>query len=242
MDKPSSTLTSRLGDFYAHIDFQSFLPEVILKARRVLVDFLATLAVGLKIEPLSTLLGYYFLHSGGVENSAILGINREFPANNAAFCMGAFAHSVELDDGHRFGTCHPAVAVIPASLALGERQIKNFKEILTAIIKGYDIMLHIVSSINPSHLKRGFHTTGTAGTLGSAVAFMYLLEMDNLETTYSISLAGLQNCGLQEMLHDYPSIKVIQAGRAASAGVMAVDLVKLGVRAPRIIFFEAKHG
>jgi len=241
MDISSKTLASQLGDFYASVNFESLPEPVVLKARRVLVDFLATMAVGLKIGPLTPILGHYFIRTGGVEESTVLGITKKLPANNAAFCMGAMGHSVELDDGHRFGTCHPAVAVIPASLTVGERHQKSFKEVITAIVKGYDIMLRIARSINPSHLNRGFHTTGTAGAFGSALACAHLLGMDSLDTTYCLSLAGLQSCGLQEMLHDHPSIKPIQAGRAASTGVMAGDLVRLGARSPRTIF-EGKHG
>lgn len=241
MDILPPTFASFMGDFYASIDFESLPEPVVLKARRVLVDFLATMAVGIKIGPIVSVLSHYFIRTGGIEESTILGISKKLPAANAAFCMGAIGHSVELDDGHRFGTCHPAVAVIPAALTVGERNQKSFKEIITAIVKGYDIMLRVARSINPSHLNRGFHTTGTTGVFGSAIACAHLLSMNSLDTTYCLSLAGLQSCGLQEMLHDHPSIKPIQAGRAANAGVMAGDLVMLGAKSPRTLF-EGKHG
>lgn len=241
MDISSKTFASLLGDFYASIDFESLPEPVVLKARRVLVDFLAVMAVGIKLGPITPIISPYFMGIGGTEEATAFGINKKLPVANAAFCMGAIGHSVELDDGHRFGTCHPAVAVIPAALTIGERNQKSFKEIITAIIKGYDAMLRIARSINPSHLNRGFHTTGTAGTIGSAIACAHLLGMDSLSTTYCMSLAGLQSCGLQEMLHDHPSIKPIQAGRAASTGVMAGDLVMLGAKSPRTLF-EGKHG
>jgi len=212
-----------------------------LKARRVLVDFLATLAVGIIKGPLTPVLTHYFINIEGIEESTVFGIGKKLPAANTAFIMGAIAHSVELDDGHRFGTCHPAVAVIPAALTVGERNQRSFQDIIIAIIKGYDITLRVARSINPSHLNRGFHTTGTAGVFGSAIASAHLLGMNSVDTTYCLSLAGLQSCGLQEMLHDHPSIKVIQAGRAASAGVMSADLVMLGAKSPRTLF-EGKHG
>jgi 2-methylcitrate dehydratase PrpD len=237
----SKTLASQLGGFYASLDFDSLPEEVVLKAKRVLVDFLATLAVGFKKGPLTPVFKHYFIGTGGVAEVTVLGMSKKLPAVNAAFFMGAVAHSVELDDGHRFGTCHPAVAVIPAALTVGERQQKSFKEVITAITKGYDMMLRIARSINPSHLNRGFHTTGTAGVFGSAIACAHLLGMDNLDTTYCLSLAGLQSCGLQEMLHDHPSIKVMQAGRAASTGIIAGDLVTLGAKSPRTLF-EGEHG
>lgn len=241
MDISSKTFASLLGDFYASIDFESLPEPVVSKARRVLVDFLAVIAVGIKLGPITPILSRYFVEIGGTEESTILGISKKLPAANAAFYMGAIGHSIELDDGHRFGTCHPAVAVIPAALTIGERNQKSFKEVITAIVKGYDVMLRVARSINPSHLNRGFHTTGTAGVFGSAIACAHLLGMNRLDTTYCLSLTGLQSCGLQEMLHDHPSIKPIQAGRAASTGVMAGDLVMLGAKSPRTLF-EGKHG
>ena len=241
----SKTLASQLGDFYASINFESLPEPVVLKARRVLVDFLAVMAVGIKIGPIVPALSHYFIRTGGIKESTILGTSEKLPAANAAFCMGAIGHTVELDDGHRFGTCHPASAIISAALTVGERNQKSFKEIITAIVKGYDAMLRVARSINPSnnpsHLNRGFHTTGTAGVFGSAIACAHLLGMNSLDTTYCLSLAGLQSCGLVEMLHDHPSIKPIQPGRAASTGVMAGDLVMLGAKSPRTLF-EGKHG
>jgi 2-methylcitrate dehydratase PrpD len=235
------TFAYLMGNFYASVSFGSLPEPVVLKARRALVDFLAVVAAGIKLGPITPIISPYFMGIGGTEEATAFGINKKLPVANAAFCMGAIGHSVELDDGYRFGTCHPAVAVIPAALTIGERNQKSFKEIITAIIKGYDAMLRIARSINPSHLNRGFHTTGTAGTIGSAIACAHLLGMDSLSTTYCMSLAGLQSCGLQEMLHDHPSIKPIQAGRAASTGVMAGDLVMLGAKSPRTLF-EGKHG
>jgi 2-methylcitrate dehydratase PrpD len=234
----------QLTNYYAAIDATLIPHEVWCKARRVLVDFLSVMAVGRCRGDLTPIIINYISHLSGNPESTILFADNQInkvPAIHAALVMGIMAHSVELDDGYRFGTCHPSVAIIPSVLAVAERNKKSFKDIISSIIVGYDIMLRLAASINPSHLHRGFHTTGTCGSIGSAAAVAFLQKFNSLQMAYSISIAGLQSAGIQEMLHDNPSIKPLQAGKAAYHGVLSCDLVMGGAKAPRTLF-EGQHG
>ncbi|MBN1848554.1 MAG: MmgE/PrpD family protein [Deltaproteobacteria bacterium] len=241
MDLNSETIAEKLATFYSSLKYDAIDNTVISKARFSLIDFLATLCVGYKKGDLTPVINGYVLGIGGTPESTILCVQKKVPAIHAAFSMGVMSHAVELDDGHRFGTAHPAVSVIPAVLAIAERNSKSFQDILLAIIVGYDIMLRIARAINPSHLRRGFHSTGTCGSIGAAGACASLMKLNSTDMTYAISLGGLQSAGLQEMLHEHPAVKPIQPGKSASAGVLAADLVKLGAKSPRSIF-EGKHG
>jgi len=151
------------------------------------------------------------------------------------------AHSIELDDGHRWGTSHPAVAVIPAVLALGEKEGASYREILKGIVVGYDAMLRAARAINPSHLKRGFHSTGTCGSIGAAAGCASILSLPPDRFAYAMSMGGLQSAGLQEMLHDHPGIKPLQPGKSALAGVLSAELARRGAKSPRTLF-EGHHG
>lgn len=235
------TLLMRLSRFYSGLSISDIPKEVMNKAKRSLIDFLGEVALGFKKGEAPPHIIRYILRLGGREESTVLCLDRKIPTMHAAMAMGAMGHSVELDDGHRWGTSHPAVAVIPAVIALGERERKSFIEMLAAIVVGYDVMLRVARAINPSHLKRGFHSTGTCGSLGSAAACAFLKGYDQTKMAFSIAIGGLQSAGIQEMLHDNPSIKVLQAGHAAMAGVFAADLVEEGARGPRSLF-EGKHG
>lgn len=241
MDKCTNAIAEELADFYVNLKYASLSNSVINKTRFSLVDFLAVLCVGYKEGELTPIINKYLLGLGGIPESTILCVQKKVPAIYAAFSMGVMSHTVELDDGHRFGTSHPAVAVIPAVLSVAERNSKSFQDILMAIIVGYDLMLRLARGINPSHLRRGFHSTGTCGSIGAAGACAYLMELTKTEMTYAISLGGLQSAGLQEMLHEHPSIKPLQPGKSALAGVLSADLVKLGAKGPRSIF-EGEHG
>ena len=235
------TLLCKLADYYASISYDDIPLKVINKAKRSLVDLLGELAAGFFVGELAKAVNPYLVELGGKEESTLLCIGKKMPAMNAALGMGVMSHAIELDDGHRWGTSHPAVAIIPAVLAMAEREKSSFAEILQAIIIGYDMMLRAARAINPAHLKRGFHSTGTCGALGAAAACAKLLGLDSTETAYAISMGGLQSAGLQEMLHDHPGVKPLQPGKAAAAGILSADLAKRGAKAPRTLF-EGEHG
>lgn len=237
----TNTLLMKLANFYAPLAADDIPGAVMEKARRTLMDFLCETAAGYKEGEFAAIYTAYARETGGREEATILCDGAKVPAPNAALAMGIMAHSIELDDGHRWGTSHPAVAVIPAVLALGEKTNASFREILKGIIIGYDIMLRAARSINPSHLRRGFHSTGTCGSIGAAAGCASILSLPPEQFAYAVSMGGLQSAGLQEMLHDHPGIKPLQPGKSAFAGVLAAELAQRGAKSPRTLF-EGHHG
>jgi len=235
------TYLIKLAKYYSSLKSSDMPFDVLNKTRRVFIDFLSCLAVGAQVSEFAGIWNAYVIGLSGREEATILGKGKKVPAMNAAAAMGIMAHAIELDDGHRWGTSHPSVAVIPAVIAVGEREKSSFPDMLSAMIIGYDVMLRSARAINPSHLKRGFHSTGTCGSLGAAAGCAHLLKLDAAGFGHAISLGGLQSAGLQEMLHDNPGIKPLQPGKAAMAGVLAADLAKLGARGPGSLY-EGEHG
>jgi len=234
-------IAQELADYYANLETAAIPPQVINKGREALVDFIGVLVTGYREGVFPPLLDSYLQGLHGLQESTWLSRNIKTPSIDAATSMGAAAHAVELDDGYRFGTSHPAVAVIPAALALCEREGKSFPDLIRAIIIGYDVMLRLSSSINPSHWKRGYHSTSTCGVFGSAFAAASLLGLNAEQTAHAAAIAGLQSAGLQEMLHSNPAIKPFQVGKASANGLMAAELAALGARGP-LSLFEGEHG
>lgn len=241
MESFKDTILCKLSDHYASLACQDIPNEVIEKSRRVLVDFLSEVAVGYKEGEFAGIMNDYLETVGGSREATILCKGAKVPAMHAAMAMGIMGHSIELDDGHRWGTSHPAVAIVPAVITAAERNGNTFEEMLTGIVIGYDAMLRAARAINPSHLKRGFHSTGTCGSLGASAGCGHLLGLDATCMAYAISMGGLQSAGLQEMLHDHPGIKPLQPGKSALAGVLSADLAKGGAKSPRTLF-EGQHG
>lgn len=230
-----------LSEFYANLKYENIPPYVIRKTRITLFDFLAVLMTGKYYSEMIDVIRQYADSKPEVGESEVISLQCRKSAQTAALLMGMISHGVELDDGHRFGTSHPSVAIIPAVLAEGERQKASFEEMLKAVIVGYDCMLRTARAINPSHLRRGFHSTGTCGALGAGAAVASIRKYGSEKTGYTISISGLQSAGFQEMLHGNPAIKALQPGKAAQAGILSGEMVGFGAKGPLSIY-EGQHG
>jgi 2-methylcitrate dehydratase PrpD len=147
---------------------------------------------------------------------------------DAALINGVSAHSLDLDDGHRLAQVHPGACVIPAVLALAESQNKSGNEFITAIVVGYEVAIRLGIFLNPSHRQKGFHSTGTCGTIGAAAAAAKILDLDEEEILNTLGLAGTQAAGLLESDHAESMGKYLHAGRAAQSGVFSALLARSG--------------
>jgi 2-methylcitrate dehydratase PrpD len=200
----------------------SELPEnVIFKAKLCFLDFLAVAIRGSK-SPSAEVVKEIFNSQG---EATVLGSDR-LNSMDAAFCNGIFAHSLDLDDGHRYAQLHPGCTVIPAALAVAEVREKTGTELIEAIVAGYQVSIALGKLSNPIHRNNGFHSTGTCGTLGAAAAACKLMNLPKEKIINALGLAGTQASGLLESDHSGSMAKHLHAGKAAQAGVLSAFLAE----------------
>jgi 2-methylcitrate dehydratase PrpD len=165
-------------------------------------------------------------------------------AAGAALANGVASHILELDDVHKTSTLHPAAPIIPAALAIAEREHLDGPCFLLAVALGYDVALRIGEAVNPSHY-RYWHPTGTVATFGSAAAAGSLLKLNGDQMLDALGNAGTQAAGLWEFNADGAMSKHLHPGKAAFNGILSADLARLGFTgATRILegqrgFFQA---
>ena len=142
--------------------------EVYLKSKYCLIDYLGVTYAGAKenIDTIEKVCGQK--RAPGDIN--ICGTDVSADMLRAAFFNGYNAHTMELDDGSRFGMIHLGAAVISPLVAMVQKESIDYKNFLKAIIMGYEMAVRCSVAMQPEHKKRGFHTSGTCGTLGAAVA------------------------------------------------------------------------
>lgn len=231
----------KLAEFYANLSIDNIPADVVDKAKTTLLDYLFVYVVGYHKGVLNKHILQYVKERTKKNESSINLSGIKTDAELAILASALISHSVELDDGHRYGTAHPAVVVIPTVLAFGEKQHSNLSKILKAIIIAYDVMLRISKSINPSHLKRGFHSSSTTGTIGSAAAASVIMGFDAERMTHAMAISGLFSSGLQEMLHSNPSVKALQVGHSAKSGASAALFANHNIKGP-LSLLEGQHG
>ena len=148
-------------------------------------------------------------------------------AGAAAFANGVATHILELDDVHKGSTLHAAAPVIPAALAVAERERSSGAAFMLAVALGYEAALRVGEAVNPSHY-RYWHPTGTAATFGAAAAAASLLRLSPAQMLDALGSAGTQAAGLWEFNADGAMSKSLHPGKAALNGILAADLAREG--------------
>jgi 2-methylcitrate dehydratase PrpD len=137
----------------------------------------------------------------------------------AALINGTAAHTVEFDDIYRPAIYHPGAPVISAALAMAERFDATGEQLLRAIVAGYEVSNRVGAALVPAHYTY-WHTTGTAGTLGAAIASGVIAGLDEQAMHHALGNATTMAAGLQQAFRSDAMTKPIHAGRAAEAGVL----------------------
>lgn len=225
------TILQRFAEHFSNTRFEHLPPEVVDKTKLLILDYLGVTIAGLKMDfPRMNI--DYLQSLEGVEQSTLMGAKRKVPAIHAALGNGISGHALDMDDGFRYGGVHAGVAVIPAALAFAESLKLDGKQLLVAIVSGYEIVNRISKAMNPSHLGRGFHTTGTIGVLGAAAACGVLAGLNKAQMASALGMAALQGAGLLEILNDGAMVKPLHPGKAAMAGILSVELALRGAQGP----------
>ena len=225
------SIIQRFAEYFSRVTFEDLSPEVVHKTKMLTIDLLGVTLAGLKMDFPQMMIDY-LAGLEGVQQATLFGSKNKVPAIHAALGNGVSSHALDMDDGYRYGGVHAGVAVIPAALAFGESRNLDGKKFLLAMTMGYEIVNRISKAMNPSHLGRGFHTTGTIGVLGAAAACGVLAGLDKQQMANALSIAALQGAGLLEILNDGAMVKPIHPGKAAMAGVMSVELAMRGAKGP----------
>jgi 2-methylcitrate dehydratase PrpD len=218
-------VSRQLAEFAARATFADLPPDVLVSTRRAVLDWLGS-ALGGAVEPPARMAQQVVATLGMSGEATVFAAGRSAAAN-AALANGVASHILELDDVHKGSTLHPAAPVIPAALAVAERQHQSGQRFLLAVALGYDAALRIGEAVNPSHY-RYWHPTGTAATFGAAVAAGSLMGLDERAMLDALGTAGTQASGLWEFNADGAMSKHLHPGKAAFNGVLAADLAALG--------------
>lgn len=170
-------------------------------------------------------------YEGGAISAA--GLDTGYTAPGAALINGTLAHSLDFDDTHAGGSLHPSAPILPAALAAAEMSGANGRDLLAAVIAGYEVQIHASLALGPTdHYRRGFHPTATCGAFGAAAAAGRLLGLDAKGMEWAFGIALSQAAGSLQFLEDGAWTKRFQVGWAAQNGLVAATLAAEGFVGP----------
>ena len=171
--------------------------------------------------------------------ASVLGRTEKVDMASAALLNGITSHTFDFDDTHLKTIIHPAGPVASAVLALAEHTGSSGRELIDALVLGIDVACRVGNAMYPDHYDRGWHITGSTGTLGAAAACARLLKLDVQKTAMALGIAASQPVGMREQFGTMT--KPFHPGGAARAGLMSALLASQGYTAsPKAL--EAPRG
>ena len=170
-----------------------------------------------------------------------IGHARALDAAGAAFVNGTAAHGEDFDDTFEGGPVHAGAVVVPAVLAVAEREKISGSAAVRAIALGVELMCR-ASLVAPKLIhKAGFHPTAVLGAMAAAAAVSTLLKLSKDQFVNALGIAGSMASGIIEYLAEGAWTKRLHPGWAAQSGIRAADLARAGFVGPRTVF-EGTHG
>lgn len=234
-------VTLDLARFVANLQFDDLSREIVAKTKQHVLDGLGNQIAASAISQPARVVHDLYSEWGGRGEATVVGYGTRMPAPMTSMINAMMGHGVELDDAHAKGLIKGGSVFVAVADAVGEMTAATGAELITALVSGYEVGVRMALAANPSHRKRGFHATGTAGTFGAAAITAKLLRLDAERTAWALGLAGVQAAGIQAFLDDPCMAKPLSPGKAAMNGVLAGILAHRGFTGPRYVL-EGSEG
>ena len=186
----------------------------------------------------------YARNRGGEEEATVVGTTLRTTVEQAALANGMMAHADETDDSHAGSVTHPGCAVIPAALAVGERQHRKGSSFLRAVALGYDVGARFSMALDArGFFSKGHSTHSFSPSLGAAAAAAAMSKLDATQVRHTLSYAGQQASGVGAWIHDLEHVEKAFdfGGMPARNGVLAATFVRLGFTAVDDLFVGPRN-
>lgn len=203
---------------------------VVEKSKHHILDTIAAMMSGSRLAPGRNAIAYVKT-LGGVKEACVVGSSIITTAVNAALANGMLAHADETDDSHAPSLTHPGCGIVPAALAMAERERRNGAALIRAVTLGYDIGCRLTQSLDAYEFRNDGHSTHSFGPLfGAAAAAGALAGLRELQVRHLLSFAAQQASGISCWMRDRKHVEKAFdfGGMPARNGVTAATMVAHG--------------
>ena len=221
-------LTQKFAAFIAGTNYDDLPEQVVMLAKERIMDTLGAAIAGSVNWEYAAQLREACKKLGSGECS-VIGGEKCYPAAHAAIINATYAHSVELDDGHKNAGCHAGAVVVPTALTMAQAMGKSGRELIAAVAIGYEVTYRIASHVNPAQINKGFHPSSNCGAYGAAAVAGKLMGLNEEQLANALGQAGMLASGTMEATKSGQRAKCVQVGNAAYNGILAACLAQTGM-------------
>ena len=235
-----SSLSARIAAYTMQFSLESVPKEVAEHAKLMIIDSFG-----------GAVAAYYLEHAesarkvasdfGSRPESTLWGTKQRAGMADAVLANAALIHGMDYDDTHVGSVVHPSASVVSTAFTVGEATKASGRDILEAIICGYEIIIRLGLAARGGFHDRGFHGTGIVAPFAAACVAAKLLRLPQAVLVHALGICGSQAAALQEFLHDGSWVKKMHPGWGSHSAIYALMLAKGGVTGPYEVF-EGSYG
>jgi 2-methylcitrate dehydratase PrpD len=217
--------TAVLARFAATLDYERIPARTREYTKDLLLDTLACAVAGHQGEETYQVAALARALAESNESSIVGG--ERLSLAGATMLNAYLVTAVTMCDVHRATLTHVTPEVMPAALAIAERDGISGRDLLVALVAGCEVTTRVGLGLDfPEFRRRGWHGPGVIGPFGAAAAVGRLRRMDESSMARAFGLAGSQAAGTFAAWGT-PTVKFHQC-RGALSGLMAALLAQQG--------------
>jgi 2-methylcitrate dehydratase PrpD len=218
-----------LARFACETRFADLPAGVVEHCKLILSDTLAVIGAGMQQKEMKAFAARH-LPGAAPGDAWVIGTGKRANPLDAALLNAAAGVWLELDEGHFYTNGHPGIHVIPAALAQAQEHGLSGKDLLLAVVLGYEIAGRIGGAYR---MRVIVQTHGTFGVTGATVAAGRLSGLTREEMRQALNIAASTPlAGNRQTMLDGATVRNYYPAHAAFTGQMAVRLVKSGFTGP----------
>src|ERR1700687_3022575 len=171
--------------------------EVVEKAKHHILDTFAAMISGSDLPPARA--AFQYARDFTTDKTAtIVASKMTSSPPEAAFINGMLAHSDETDDSNEFSQSHPGCAVVPATLAAGEKFGMDGTRFLRAVTLGYDVGPRMTISFGALKFRNESHksTHAISSVFGAAAAAGCAANLNAQQMRWLLDYTSQQSSGI----------------------------------------------
>lgn len=224
------TLAQRLARFATGLRYEDLPPEVLDKAKACILHCLGVGLAGHASRAVRAARAAVLAQEpAGPEGASILVSGERATPYGAAFVNSALMHAKLQEDAYHTGS-HPGVMLIPAALAVAETRGASGRDLIAAVVAGYEVEAALTADFIPRSNEQGFRSSPIYGPFGAAIAAGSVLGLSEQQAAHAIGYAATFAGGTFEG-GDGTDIMVLQVSQAPRSGLLAAFLAEQGAAA-----------
>jgi 2-methylcitrate dehydratase len=232
-----------LAKHAASLTFQDLPPDVIHQTKRIMLDTLGC-AIGGYDSEANRAIQELIRELKHPEESTIFGSGLKTSCLNAVLANGAMVRYLDYNDtafilqGETYRTGYHPSEVIPPILALAERQHLSGKDVITAIVLGYDLSISFLEGVIGLGMERKGWNGDTRGAYIMPLIAGSILGLDEVQMENAVGISASCHAVLGILdtpAEEYTMTKNIRFPTMAYSGILSAMLARKGFTGPTTV-------